>query len=719
MRRLLWILLVLVIGSAPLLSESGKKRLTPELVNRTGALISPGLTGLAWRPKSAQVSYLRSKPSSKPPVSSLWLYDAPSGKESLLFDPSSGEEGLTPAGYQWSPNGDALLLTGDHDLWLFDVASGRTRRLTKDPEAEEEPTFSPTGDRIAFVKQGDLYTVDLKIGLIERLTRDGGQHIFNGKLDWVYEEELSHRRSGRSYTWSPDGKKIAYLRLDENRVPEYPLTDYMATHPRLIRQRYPKAGDPNAVPSVHVVTVGERASKISTIPLKATVEYVGPDFSWTPDSSEICFLTLNRAQNELTVHLWNPASGEDRTLLVEKDPYWINSIVPPHFLGDGRRFLWLSERTGFLHLYLYNRDGTLVQPLTRGEWMIDGAFEANAQGDWVFFTATEKDPRERHLYRVRTDGAGFERISKEAGVHKLNPSSDGRFLIETFSSVDQPPQTRLLRSDGSVVATLDKPENHLSEFAPAKTEFVELKADDGTTLYGRLVKPADFKPSKKYPVVVFVYGGPHSQVVQNQWDSNVLTRRLLAQEGFLVWSVDNRGSWGRGHAWETAVFKDLGRRELQDQQTGVTYLKSLPFVDATRLGVWGWSYGGYMTLYALTKAPDLFKCGLAGAPVTDWKFYDTIYTERYMRTPQENGEGYKNSSPLEAAAQLKAKLLIMHGTADDNVHMQNTMTFIDALVKARRPYDLQIQPGQKHGFRGDTAKTYLTETLLAFFKRNL
>jgi len=298
----------------------------------------------------------------------------------------------------------------------------------------------------------------------------------------------------------------------------------------------------------------------------------------------------------------------------------------------------------------------------------------------------------------------------------MNLSPRGRFLIDNYSNSETPPQILIRKDDGSVVTTLDEPENHLQEYALARTEFVELKATDGATLYARLAKPANFDPGKKYPVIILVYGGPHVQIVQKRWTVTSWEDQLFAQEGYLTWSLDNHGSWGRGHAWETVIFKDLGHHELDDQLTGVAYLKSLPFVDGNRIAIRGWSYGGYMTLYALTHAPEVFKCGAAGGPVTAWKFYDSIYTERYMRTPSENPDGYKSASPLEVAGKLKGSILLIQGADDDNVHMQNTMNFLNALVEAQRPFKLYIQPGQKHGFRGETVETYLTQRYLDFFK---
>ena len=705
--------------------EAQKKPLTIDLITRAGAIVSPGISNLEWRPGGREISYIRRQGSGKSAISELWIYDVATKKARRLLEPGGETEKLNLASYQWSPHGDTLLLQGEKDLWLVDVGSGEKKRLTNNPDQEEDAAFSPAGDRVAYVRKNNLYVVNINSGLIQELTFDGSDNVLNGKLDWVYEEEMANRATGRAYEWSPDGKKIAYLQLDDSPVPKYPLTSYLSTHVGLSFERFPQPGDANPVPSLHVVTVEQKEVKSWSPSDNSSIEYYGPSFSWTPDSNAVSFLTLNRAQNELTVRLWAPFDGNNRQLLVERDPYWINSLDPPHFLADGR-FLWLSERDGWLHLYLYDHDGNLLRQLTKGNWLIEHPvfsdvpmYQMAEKSNWVYFTSTNPDPRERQVYRVGIITGEMQRLTREPGIHSLNLSPNGQYFTDTYSDVNDPPQIRLLKSDGSFIAALDNPENHLSDYALAKTEFVELKADDGAILYARLVKPANFDPAKKYPVIVYVYGGPHAQVIQNRWGETTLMDHLFAQEGFLVWSLDNRGSWGRGHAWESTIFKDMGRRELADQLAGVSYLKSLPFVDGNRLGIWGWSYGGYMTLYTLTHAPDVFKCGAAGGPVTDWKFYDSIYTERYMRTPQENPIGYKDSSPLEAADKLKASLLLIHGADDDNVHMQNTMNFVDALVKAGRPFELYIQPGQKHGFQGDAIRTYLNTRLLDFFKQHL
>jgi dipeptidyl-peptidase-4 len=729
MKRLSGLLALLLLAGAIVDAQEAKKALTIELVTHPQGLVAPGLSRLEWRPGGKEISYVKRQGFGKGAMVTIYLYDIAGGKERAILGPPNDQiegEKLDLSSYQWSPGGDALLLQGEKGMWLYDLVTSQMKSLIKDTTSVEDVTFSPTGERVAFVQQNNLFALDLKTGLREKLTSDGNENVLNGKLDWVYEEELAVRATGRAYQWSPDGKKIAYLRLDDTPVPQYPLTHYLSSHVSLTEERFPQSGDPNPVPSLHVVSVEGSEPQSWTLSGAKSVEYFGPSFSWTPDSKAVAFLTLDRAQDELSVHLWDAAAGAHRLLLTEKDAYWINSLEPPRFLGDNQRFLWLSERDGWMHLYLYGLDGTLQRQLTQGNWMIDHPRFQNSpiigldeKGGWAYFIATTPDPRERHLYRVGLQGSGLERLSHQPGMHAFSLSPDGRFLLDYFSSLNDLPETRLLKADGSPVATLSKETGHLDDYALGRTELVEVKAPDGATLYARLVKPPDFDPARKYPVIIEVYGGPGVQLIQNHWGVTSLRDHLFAEQGFILWSLDNRGSWGRGHAWESRVFKDLGHHELEDQLAGVAYLKSLPYVDPTRIGITGWSYGGYMTLYALTHAPEVFKCGAAGGSVADWKFYDSIYTERYMRTPQENPEGYKTSSPLEAADKLKARVLLIHGTDDDNVHMQNTLNFVGALVKAHTPFELYLQPGEKHGFAGEAARFYLTQRLLEFFKQNL
>jgi dipeptidyl-peptidase-4 len=708
-------LAILPVTAIP--GQAAKQSLTSELVTQGDQVVAPSIRRIAWRPGHEQVSYVRDDSGD-----ALWLYDVESGKARRLNTPAT----VNPATYLWSSDGNKILFQGSNDLWVFHAKTGETKRLTHDTEKEEEPTFSPAGHAVAFVKQNDIFTVSLETGETKQLTRNGSEWVYNGTLDWVYKEELADRATGRSYEWSPDGKEIAYLKLDDLHVPRYPLINFLGRHVELNIQRFPQPGDSNPKASLHVVPAeGGLIRTWDSRSSSSPVEYFAPRFNWTPDSKSVCFLTLNRDQTEEVVHLWNVESGTNQTLLEEHDKYWINSLNPPHFLSGGR-FLWLSERDGWMHLYLYNMDGKLQEKLTSGDWMIDRPlfsdlpmFQLAGDSGWVYFLSTEPDARQRQIYRVRLDGTGLEKISKLSGTHVFHLSPDGRYYVDKFSDFKTPPRTRLYKSDGEQVAVLDNPVNHLDDYQFGATEFVTLAAPSGVKLQARMVKPPDFDPHKKYPVIVKVYGGPEVQRVRNQWGVTSLEDQLFAEHGYLLWILDNRGSWGRGHAWESTIFEHMGRQELKDQLVGVDYLKSLPYVDSSRMGIRGWSYGGYMTLYTLTHAPDVFKCGAAGGPVTDWKFYDSIYTERYMRTADVNPGGYQGSSPLEAAGNLTANLLLMHGVDDDNVHLQNTINFIEALVRDGKQYQLYLQPGEKHGFGGYTARLYLLKRLLKFFDENL
>lgn len=717
---------------APVSAVGQKRKLGIEDLTAEPPLAGRPVTGLAWLEGSARFAYVR-KGGDDGAVSELWLEETASGRKRLVVsttglalpeEPSpekrSGQEkaGNPPTAtlddHRWSPDGRAVVVSGGGDLWLLDVASGRLERLTRGPEKEEFPTFSPDGRRVAFVRGNDLHAIELAGRRETRLTASGSETLYNGKLDWVYEEELAGR-DGRGYEWSPDGRSIAYLRLDDGPVAPYPLTDFLSVPAAVTWQRYPKAGSRNPIASFHVVGV-DGTSRGAVPP--AGDAYVVPGFSWTPDSRGVSYRVLNRAQNRQEVRLFAPADGLSRLLFVEEDPFWVNVVDPPRFLADGR-FLWKSERSGFPHLYVGRVSGGDLTPITRGDWSVDKVAGIDERRGLVYFTATEENVRRRSIYRVGLDGRGFAKLRGTPGTHSPLLSPDGRHLLDSFSGVAQSPVVTLLDASGRAVRVVETPQGRLEDYELGTTEEVVVRADDGVKLEARLVKPADFDPAKKYPVIVYVYGGPHSQTVRDSWGATSLFDHLLASRGYLVWSVDNRGTAWRGHAWESAVFRDFGRRELADQLAGVRHLKTLPFVDPARIGIWGWSYGGYMTLFAMTNAPGVWKCGVAGAPVTHWKFYDTIYTERYMRTPAENPEGYERSAPLSKANELAAPLLLIHGAADDNVHLQNTIAFVDALTKAGKPYELQIQPRQKHGFRGSESVNSRNRAIVRFFEEHL
>jgi dipeptidyl-peptidase 4 len=720
----------------PASAEVTLQKLTPERLHADPPLAGVLPSGLAWHPDGRRLTYLRRKPGDAP--ADLFAFDVEARRESLLLagsrvlHPSSGKP-LPLGGCSWSPDGEHLLVVAEGDVFLVEARTGAVRALTRTPEAEEYAELSPDGRRVAFVRKGDLYSVDVASGHETRLTKTGSDTVLNGRLDWVYEEELASR-SGKGFIWSPDSRAIAYLQIDQARVPTFPIVDFLPLHGDVQNQRYPLSGDPNPIVRVGVVGL-ERdgaAGPERLVSFAPDDIYVVPELAFSPDGRLLAFEHLNREQNELELRLITvpdsptAALGAPRTIVTEGSDTWVNALPAPLFLKDGKRFLWISERSGFAHLHLCDLAGT-CRAVTQGQWMVDaigssGAaaapFQVEERTGFVYFTATEKDPRERHLYRTRLDGTGRARLTREDGTHRVLLSPDGRYYADTRSTAATVPSLVVSSTDGTrnFAIAPDQP-SEIGRYERGTLEWAEVKAADGTVLYGRLLKPPAFDPARRYPVVVHLYGGPGAQVVRNAWGSASGVDHLLASQGFLVWSLDNRGSTGRGHAFESPIFHDLGRIELQDQLAGVEYLKSLPWVDPARIGITGWSYGGYLTLYALTHAPGVFKAGVAGAPVTDWTFYDSIYTERYMGTPRSNPQGYETSSPLKRAGDLRAELLIIHGTADDNVHLANTVSFVDALAKAGRPYLLNVHPRQRHGFDAKENRVAADTALLRHFEQ--
>jgi dipeptidyl-peptidase-4 len=700
------------IAAAPLAAAPPEKPLTLEAVSEARLP-----TAYTWR-DATHVVWTEGGPGPDAPLA-LFEADAATGKSGKVLDAPSvtDAEGktrrLSLRGAAWTPKGDAFAVAFDHDLWLVALDGTAPKRLTKDADDESLPAFSPDGTRLAYVKKHDVWALELATGKETRLTTTGTDLVWNGALDWVYGEELAGRGSNRAYFWAPDSSAIAYLSLDESRVPTYPIVDYVPTNGKLEAQRYPKAGDPNPIPSVHVVDLAGRETAAFT-PAPDDV-YVSPEMTFTPDGKAFCFLLLDRPQTHLTVFLLPRAGGAPKRLLEESDPAWINAIQAPRFLKDGS-FVFLSERTGFFHLYRYAADGTLRNAVTQGPWMIDRDWAVDEASGTALFRAASPDPRERQIFMVRLDGTGTARVTQEPGVHTLTASKSAAYFVDTFSNVTTPPRTVVRKAAGAVAVPVPDRPNPLAGYELGTVELGSFTGADGTLFYTRLCKPANFDPAKKYPAIVYVYGGPHAQQVQNQWQPGTL--HYLASRGFLVWTMDNRGSWGRGHAFETPLLKNMGTQELKDQLEGVAELKKRPYVDGTRIGITGWSYGGYMTLYAATHAGATFKCAAAGAPVTDYRFYDSIYTERYMKLPKENVAGYDGTSPLVAAKNLGTKLLILHGTSDDNVHMQNSIRFIDELMKARKDFVFVPLPRQQHGPRGE-ALLYTNQRVAEWFEQNL
>ncbi|MGB9334664.1 MAG: S9 family peptidase, partial [Candidatus Acidiferrales bacterium] len=652
---------------------------------------APGLSGqltrgIAWSPDGKRLSYFVTAGSAKAAKTELWEMDTQTGERRLLMAAEKLETALQPstraasqatglarhaaAQYLWAPDGNALLFIGESWLTWFDLKTQSAKALVSGDEPIADAKISPDGRWVSFVRDHNLCVASVAAGETRALTTGGREELREGELDWVYPEELGITTA---YWWAPDASAIAYLEMDERPVAKYPIQNSLGEPSETEWERYPAAGSANPIVKLFVTSVkGGAPREMDTG--KDTDIYL-PRVSWLPDSHRVAIERMNRAQDTLELLAADAKSGSSRVILTEKDAYWINVSDDLRFLRDGKRFIWSSERTGYRHLYLYDLEGKQLAQLTHGEWEVTGLIGVDEDAKSVFFTATEKSALERHLYRVGLDGAGFARVTQDAGTHEINMAAGARAYLDTHSDAAHPPRQDLYRADGTKIASLNEnnvPE--LAEYALSPVEFLTVKTHDNVTLNAMMIKPADFDASRKYPVIVYTYGGPHAQVVRNAWGgANFLWHELMAAKGFLIFAVDNRGSSGRGHLFEEPIHYRLGAQELSDQRDGVRYLRSLPYVDGARIGIWGSSYGGQMTLHAMFRDAGDFKAGFAGSPVSDWKLYDTIYTERYLGQPAQRVEEYEESSPVKNAAGLRGKLLIAAGTGDDNVHFANTL----------------------------------------------
>jgi dipeptidyl-peptidase 4 len=658
--------------------------------------------------------------------------DAVAGAETLLFDPAklaaallmvpgvSGDDAgrlSRQRTYVMSPDRTALLVTVGDDLFHWTLGADRLVRLTSTPGLEDEVTFSPDGRLVAFVRNHNLYVTDLE-GRERALTTDGHGQLFNGRLDWVYQEEIYGRGTHRAYWWSPDSARIAFLQLNEAPVPEFTVIDHIPYRQTVEVTDYPKAGDPNPTVKLGVVrSTGGPVQWVDTS--KSGAEHLIVNVSWTPDSRDVVFQVQDREQTWLDLNLADASKGTTKTLFRETTKAWVSELGAPTWLKDGT-FLWLSERDGWQHLYRYNRDGTLVGRVTSGKWELTSLYGVDETAGVVYFAGTERSHIGRDIYRVNLDGSGLKRLSERAGTTSAAFNPAFTMYVSTWSDVNTPHQVRLHKADGAEVRTIDaNVVKALDEYKLSKPEFMQVKTKDGFALEAMLIKPLGFDPSRKYPVYQHTYAGPHSPQVRNAWGgTNQLYHQLLAQRGIAVWVCDNRSASGKGAESAWVAYKRLGETELADIEECLSYLKQQPWVDSSRIGINGWSYGGFMVSYALTHSPS-FAMGIAGGSVTDWRDYDSIYTERFMLMPQNNPDGYARTAPRNAAKNLKGELLLLHGLMDDNVHVQNTIQFAHELQKAGKPFEMMLYPKSRHGVSDPLLLKHMREKMLEFTLRTL
>ena len=648
--------------------------------------------------------------------------DVTAMKTALENLPSIDEAGATHMVWQaehlLSPTLDGIAVSHDDDLYYYDFTTQRAARLTNTLEREEEPSFSPDGSRIGFVRNHNLFAVDVDPPQEYALTTDGAPRVRNGQLDWVYQEEIYGRGQFTGYWWSPDSTGIAYLQLDDTDVPDFTIVDTISYHPAVEHWAYPKAGDPN--PGVRLGIVRPDGEPTAWVDLDeyAESEPLVVSVEWSPDSRQVVFQVQNREQTWLDLNVATP-DGRSTHVLRETTEAWVNVTGTPLWLGDGS-FLWLSERTGWQHVYHYEADGSERGAVTSGSWEVRQLHGVDEQNGWVYFSGTERSHIGSDVYRVRLDGSAVTRLTEAEGTHRARFNPGFTRFLDTWSDITTPPRLTLRASDGEELAVLGASDTSaLTDHRLSSPEFLEVTNRDGFVMNAMMLKPTGFDPTVRYPVYQHVYGGPHIQRVRNAWGGQTyLFWQLLAQRGVVVWVLDGSTASGKGAVSTWPVYQNFGPLELRDLEDGVSWLAEQPFIDTTRIGLEGWSYGGFMVSYALTHSQS-FTMGIAGGSVTDWRDYDTIYTERYMRTPQNNPDGYRRSSPRFAAANLHGDLLLIHGTMDENVHMQNTLQFAYALQRAGKPFDMMVYPKSRHRLEGPELEKHRHQTMLNFAMRHL
>jgi dipeptidyl-peptidase-4 len=662
-----------------------------------------------------------------------WLkVDAASGKSTPLFDSdrmetalaslpgvTRAEAGLIARSNSLTFNSarTAILATIADELYVYDIGAAKASRLTNAMGEEEEATFSPDGKLVAFVRANNLHVVDVASQRERAITSDGTREILNGKLDWLYQEEIYGRDQFRAYWWSPDSARVAFLQLDERPVPEYTVVDHIPYRPALEVTDYPKAGDPNPLVKLGMSSVSGGTPVWVDVSPSATSEYLIVDVDWTPDSQRVVYQIQDREQTWLDLNLADADSGRSRKLLRETTKAWVNNNGDAIWLRDGS-FLWFSERSGFKHLYRIAADGSVMNQITTGRWDVRTLYGVNQNAGVLYFSASEHSPIGTDIYRITIDGTGLTRLSQTDGTHRAIFNPDFTLFADVWSNVTTPTQVRLYRTNGGEVRALDlNPVTALRDYRLSTPEFVQVKTRDGFAMEGMLIKPVDFNPNRRYPVYQFTYAGPGASQVKNQWGGReYMFHQMLAQHGVLVWVLDNRSASGKGAESQWPVYGRLGEVELQDLEDGVAWLKQLPYVDSSRMVLSGWSYGGFMTAYAMTHSTS-WSAGIVGAPVTDWRDYDSVYTERLMKLPKNNADGYRRTAPRFAADKLQGRLLLLHGTMDDNVHMQNSVQFAYELQKAGTPFEMMVYPKSRHGIGDGRLNSHLRQLMFDFVMR--
>ncbi len=640
---------------------------------------------------------------------------------------ANGGSALDLQSFSWSNDETKLIIATQSEsiyrhssqsiFYIYDLNSKTLLNPVK--EKVRYANLSPDNSKMAFVRNNDLYYYDFKSKLELRITKDGKENaIINGATDWVYEEEFA---IWKGFAWSPNSDKIAFYRFDETKVPEYEMAIYGTLYPKQNKFKYPKAGEANSIVNIYVYDT--KAELIAEVQTGNETDIYLPRMQWTQDNNILCVQRLNRLQNKLEILLADAKSGKAKVILTEDNPFYIDITDNLSFLKDGKSFLMSSERDGYNHIYLFDLKGKMIKQLTKGAFDVDDVFGVDEKNQKLYYSSSEVNAAERYVYVIGLNGKGKKQLSSGKGWHSASFNNDFTYYLDVVSTINTPPVYSLMNAQGKLVRTLEDNKallGKLKEYKISNANFGTIKNELGQDMNHFTILPADFDSTKKYPVLMYVYGGPGSQTVMNRWSGgNYFWYQLFSQKGYIIVSVDGRGTGFKGEQYKKCTYLNLGKFEIADQIFAAKQLAKLSYVDPNRIGIWGWSFGGYMAALGLSKGNDIFKAAISVAPVTNWRYYDNIYTERFMRTPAQNGANYDDNSPINHVEKIKGKYLLIHGTADDNVHFQNTVEMVDAMIKKGVKFDSEFYPNKNHGIGGAKTRLHLYDRMTTFILNNL
>ncbi len=716
------------------MTQGDKQALTLDDIFKSNQFKGKTVSDVRWLPDGSAFTFTRNNPQTG--SVDIYRHDVKSGAENLVLKGSELQfngEAVTMSAYNTTGNQNHLLITGPRrQIWrhsfsapyfLYDMSKGELHPLAGGDPGLQNVDLSPNGEFVAFVKENNLHVARVDSGDVKALTSDGSFNILNGVFDWVYEEEFGR---ADAFRWSPDSQYIAFWRMDQTDVKTFTLMDEIPYYTQTTSLKYPKVGEANARVKIGVAALA--TGKTTWMDLGEAQDIYIPRIHWTNTPGQLAIQRLNRQQNHLELMLGQVSDGKTHTVIHDKNEAWVDVTDDFIFLEKQDRLVWTSEKSGFRHIYLSDYSGKELAQLTRGDWETASIIGVDEQTGFVYFNAKKTSPADQGLYRVPLTGGEPTPISQEGGWHQGVFSPNYQYYVGTSSNISTPPQVSLRTGDGELVRILEaNPIKALDQYNMVYPELITVTTTDGVDLSGFIMKPHNFDPHKKYPVIVFGYGGPGSQMVLNRWGmggafrhlQRVLWHQYMTEQGYLVFCVDNRGTGGKGKAFKNLAYGDLSKWAVADQIEGAKHLASLPYVDPARIGFWGWSGGGYLTCMMLTRGGDYFKTGVAVASVSDFRNYDTIWTERYMGLLSDNKAGYDAANVLEYANGLKGNLLLIHGTGDDNVHPGNTLQFVDKLVALNKPFDLMLYPNRNHRIHGGNTSRHLHTLITRYFKDHL